>query len=420
MIKSFSSSPALVTFSVATTALVCFFSSMKTAFAQEAERQDAESTAAVDVINALGIHLFKSWPSREPNVCISPYSITAALAMTYPGSSGETRDQMSAALGFPVDAAGLAASFQSLDRELDLPAGDPDVALARANRLFGQSGYPFREEFLKLVAGNFSAPLEQVNFEKAHEEARLKINAWVEEQTADRIPDLLPGGSLDAETRLVLVNALYFKAPWRNEFSAGATAPMSFQTAAGEEKTVPMMRQVERMGYLKVPGATIVALPYRGLPFHFLAILPDDGMKDPQSVLSPELFGQCKEIPHQMVNLKLPKFRIEPPTVNLADTLAAMGMPSAFDRPPGSANFDAMAPRTPNEYLYVSGVYHKTFIEVDEKGTEAAAATAVAMMRATSIQVDEPVEVRLDRPFFYAIQHQSTGAVFFLGRLSNP
>jgi serpin B len=180
------------------------------------------------------------------------------------------------------------------------------------------------------------------------------------------------------------------------------------------------MQLTERMGYEKVPGATVIALGYRGLPFQFLAILPDDPSSQAGDLLTADLFARLAKIPSAKVRLQMPKFRIEPPTINLADVFADMGMPSAFDRPRGSANFDAIAPRRPDEYLFISGIFHKTFIELDEKGTEAAAATAVAMMRATSIDLEEPVEVKLDRPFFYAIQHQPTGAVFFLGQLKNP
>jgi serpin B len=388
-------------------------------YSASAQEKPATDEAA-SAINNLGLRIFESWPDAKKNICLSPYSITAALAMTYPGSSGETRMQMREALGFPENPDSLASSFHALDALLSSDSGDKDVALRRANRLFGQQGYHFRTDFLSLLGARFSAPLQEMNFKTAHEAARKEINNWVEEQTEDRIQDLLPGGSLDEEIRLVLVNALYFKAPWRNEFSPGGTAERPFQTIDGDEVSVPTMQQTERMGYKKIPGATVVALPYRGLPFQFLAILPDGVLKESSGLLTADFFEQCREIPFSKVQLHMPKFRIEPPTINLADVLAAMGMPSAFDRPLGSADFDAMTPRTSDEYLYVSGVYHKTFIEVDEKGTEAAAATAVAMMRATSMDLDEPVEVHLNRPFFYAIQHQPSGAVFFLGQIADP
>jgi len=371
-------------------------------------------------INQLGLQLLQAWPGPADNLCLSPYSITAALAMTYPGSAGETRAQMSKALEFPRDPETLASSFQALDGLLAETPDDPDVALRRANRLFGQAGYPFRPPFLSLLAEKFSAPLEETDFATGYNEAKKTINTWVEEQTAGRIQDLLPDGSLDEETRLVLVNALYFKAPWVEEFAPGATTERPFTLADGNEVPVPMMRQTSRMGYLALDGATVIALPYRGLPFQFLAILPNQPIAEARELLSPELFERCAEIPSARVTVQMPKFRLEPPTMNLTDLLGSMGMPSAFDRPRGSADFDAMAPRRPNDYLFISGVYHKTFIELDEKGTEAAAATAVAMMRATSIDMEEPVEVNLDRPFFYAIQHKPTGALFFLGRLMDP
>lgn len=380
---------------------------------------------AATVGNALGLRLLRALPetAQTPNLCLSPYSIAAALAMTYPGSAGETRTQMAAALGFPEDPKTLAGDFAALDALLPPPREDPDIAILRANRLFGQKETPFRAPFLELLQKSFQAPLEPTDFQAAPEAARLHINYWVAEQTRDKIQDLLPANSIEKDTRLVLVNALYFKAPWAEEFPAQATTPGNFRALSGEAAQVNFMRQTERMGYAEVGEFHVVALPYRGIPYQMLLILPREA--DAPVPVWPEAFdaaqlAQLKEINSTRVKLTLPKFRITPATLALADTLAGLGMPSAFDRPRGSADFDAMAPRLPDDYLYISGVFHKTFIEVDEKGTEAAAATAVAMMRATMMDMTEPVEVTFDRPFWFALQHRPSGACLFLGRVGQP
>jgi len=185
-----------------------------------------------------------------------------------------------------------------------------------------------------------------------------------------------------------------------------------------------MMRKTDRFGYAKREGFTAVSLPYVGGDLQFLVLMPDDvnGLRTFESNLTADVLAKCTRLETQDVDLHLPKFKLEPPTIALAENLQALGMKSAFNIPQGSANFDKMAPRKPNDYLYISNVFHKTFIAVDEKGTEAAAATAVVMMRATAIARPKPppIEVKVDRPFIYAIQHVPSGVSLFLGRVTNP
>src|SRR6266487_5207362 len=183
------------------------------------------------------------------------------------------------------------------------------------------------------------------------------------------------------------------------------------------------MRKTARFGYAKREGFSAVSLPYLGDNLQFLVLLPDEvnGLRAVESKLTADVLAQCTKLEAQDVDLHLPKFKLEPPTIALAKTFQALGMKSAFDIPQGSANFDKIAPRKPNDYFYISNVFHKTFIAVDEKGTEAAAATAVAMMAGTAlIQRPPPVEVKIDRPFIYAIQHVPTGVCLFLGRMTDP
>jgi serpin B len=184
-----------------------------------------------------------------------------------------------------------------------------------------------------------------------------------------------------------------------------------------------MQKEDRQFGYAKREGFTAVSLPYIGNELQFLVLVPDEvnGLRALESKLSTQMLSQCAKLEPHDVDLTLPKFKFEPPTIALSDKLQALGMHSAFDQPSGSANFDRMAPRNPKDYLYISQVFHKTFIAVDEKGTEAAAATAVAMMAGSAmIERPEPIEVKVDRPFIYAIQHVPSGTCLFLGRVTDP
>jgi serpin B len=185
-----------------------------------------------------------------------------------------------------------------------------------------------------------------------------------------------------------------------------------------------MMRQRGRQfGYAKRDGFTAVSLPYVGNELQLLVLVPDEvtGLSALEKKLTAGMLKQNAKLDAREVDLTMPKFKFEPPTFVLGETLQALGMKSAFDRPPRSANFDRMAPRKPDDYLYISQVFHKTFIAVDEKGTEAAAATAVAMMaRAAHVKPAEPIVVKVDRPFIYAVQHGPSGACLFLGRVTDP
>ena len=240
----------------------------------------------------------------------------------------------------------------------------------------------------------------------------------------DRIRDLIPSGALDETTRLVLANALYLKAPWVDPFSEKATRPEPFRVHGSAPVDVSMMQKRDKhFGYAKGEGYTAVSLPYAGYDLQFIVLLPDDvnGLRALESQLTSQMLAKCAKLETREVDLHMPKFKIEPPTIVLAEKLEVLGMKTAFNKPAGSANFDRMAPRKPNDYLYISQVFHKTFIAVDEKGTEAAAATAVAMMAGTAlIQRPPPVEVKIDRPFIYAIQHVPTSVCLFLGRVTDP
>ncbi len=398
----------------------------------------AEVDLAATATNQLGVDLQRRLATGDDSLCLSPYSIQVALSMTYAGADGGTRTEMARVLHYPSDDDAVPASFASLQQALEEMAkntiavaerskkfGGPSepIALAIANRLFPQSGYAFHDSFRALIAKYYAAPFEPLDFQKNADAARQYINKWVAEQTRDRIRDLIPPDGLNDTTRLVLANAIYLKAPWASEFSTGATGPGPFNVRGGAPVDVPTMHHHHEFGYAKRDGFTAVALPYTGGELQFLVLLPDEvkGLKALESKLTAETLGQCARLDPHDLDLYLPKFKLEPPTIPLGQTLQALGMKSAFDQPRGSANFDKIAPRQGNEYLYISEVFHKTFIAVDEKGTEAAAATAVAMMaRSSAMHRPEPITVKVDRPFLFAIQHIPSGACLFIGRVTDP
>lgn len=380
----------------------------------------ADPTAsAAKAINTLGIELLGRAGAPGDNTAISPFSIQTALVMTYAGAQGETRTQMAHVLHLGEDAV---PSFSTLQKQIT--AVPEKVTLNLANRLFGQTGYDFRADYLALVKDLFGAPLEELNFAKDPKKAVSHINAWVENQTKDRIRNLIPENGITKDTGLVLVNAIYLKAPWAEAFTKGATTPQPFHLVGGKKPDVPTMSRESDFGYRKDKGLTVVSVPYVWRDLQFVILLPDDadGLPALEKKLTANYLSDLAKLPVQPVRLFLPKFKLEPPRLALGETLQKLGMPSAFDIPQGSANFEGIAPQRPNDYLYISEVFHKAFVEIDENGTEAAAATAVVMMRALSVPVEkpEPVEVRVDRPFLFAIQHKPTGGCLFLGRVTDP
>jgi serpin B len=358
--------------------------------------------------------------------------------MAYAGADGATREEMAEVLHYPPGEVGLHASFAALRIELDelqrLSAktskamqrygatNDPFILMV-ANRLFGQTGYAFRPAFLSLVKDNYDAPLEQLNFVKASAEATRRINDWAEAQTRQRICGLVPDGALTNLTRLVLVNAIYLKAPWAEPFQALATKPGPFRIRGDKSFDVPTMTQTLELSYAKSSGFAALQIPFGGQELRLLVLLPDKvkGLATLERKLTPDLLvGRMRWELHN-VTLYLPKFKIEPPMLPLAGVLQTLGMKSAFNRPVDSANFDRMAPRRDDDYRYLSEVFHKTFLSLDEKWAEAAAATAVhATYYGGNHELRPPIEFRVDRPFLFAIQYASSGACLFLGHVVNP
>jgi serpin B len=390
------------------------------------------SAVAAISVNAVGVDLLRQTAHSNENASLSPYSIETALAMTYAGADGKTREEMARVLHLGGDDAQVADAFAALRMQMDgsvqssvtaakKSGGNSEpITLNIANRLFGQQGYEFRPKFLNLLKANYNAPLQELDFKKNSAGAAKTINDWVEQQTKQRIRDLVPSGTLNELTRLVLVNAVYLKASWAEPFKEADTKPLPFHARGGEAVDVPTMNIHKSFGYKKADGITVLSVPYSGGELQFLIILPDDinGLAKVEAGLTAGKLNGWRNLPNQQVGLSLPKLKLEPPTLPLGDALQKMGMTNAFDVPRGSANFDRMAPRRPGDYLSISDVFHKTYVNLDEKGTEAAAATATHMM--TLSAKPRPIEIKVDHPFIFAIQHRASGACLFLGHVVDP
>ena len=369
--------------------------------------------------SAFAFDLYQAIKEKGGNLFYSPYSISVALAMTYAGARNETEQQMADTLRFTLDQSKLHPVFNSLDLELASRGEGAEgkdgegFRLNIVNEIWGQKDYEFRNEFLDVLSENYGAGLRLLDYINAPEASRVTINDWVSDQTEGRIEDLIPQGVIDALTRLVLTNAIYFNAAWLNPFNEDITDDGDFYLLDGGKVTVPMMIQSESLGYAEGDGYRAVELPYDSRELSMVILLPDSGkFEEFEGSLDAGLVDTIKnDLIYQEVALTMPKFKFES-EFGLTDTLAAMGMPVAFT---GAADFSGM---TGNRDLFIAEVLHKAFVSVDEAGTEAAAATAVAM--SLTAAPGEPVEVTLDRPFIFLIRDIETDAILFVGRMVNP
>jgi serpin B len=371
--------------------------------------------------NAFGWDLYRQLQGEAGNLFYSPYSISSALAMTWAGARGDTTAQMAQVLHFELDQASLHPAFNGLMLALAsrAEAGGiaPDQAfkLNVANALWGQQGFPFLAEFLDTLALNYDAGMYLVDFQNDPEGARQDVNDWVSRETQEKIKDIVPPGAIDAMTRLVLANAIYFKADWASEFAREDTFDQDFHLADGSTLSVPTMYQNGSFRYASQRGLQALELPYAGDQLSMVILLPDEGQLDTlQAGLDAErLDGLLGTLDYRMVDVHLPKFTYEY-SLSLADALVNMGMRAAFD--PGLADFSGMDGARD---LYIGDVLHKAFVAVDEAGTEAAAATVV-IMKLTAMLPESEIEFRVDRPFLFVIRDIPTGAILFVGRVMSP
>lgn len=372
----------------------------------------ADAALVVGGNNRFALDLYARLREAEGNLFASPFSVSTALAMTSAGAAGRTAEEMAAVLHLPEDAAARHRAFGALIASLDTGAGLGGYRLSIANRLWAQAGFPFLETFLATTRDHYRAALGTVDFSRDAEGARGAINAWVEEKTEGRIEDLMPRGSVTADTRLVLANAIYFKGRWAAPFDRDLTHSGPFHVGPGRTVEVPLMRRHGTFRAAWAEGLAVLELPYEGADLSMLVILPDaeDGLPEVEGRLSPEAvdawIGALRE---RGLVVTFPRFRVTS-AFSLNAILAALGMPSAFD--PDAADFSGMDGRRD---LVIQAVVHKGFVEVNEEGTEAAAATGVSVGA-----VSAPLMFIADHPFLFLIRDNVTGSLLFIGRVVDP
>ena len=379
----------------------------------------AEAERFASAANALGLDIYEKLRANDGNLVFSPASIELAFAMTAAGARSATADEMNRVLhvGESPDTFHASAGrvLASTNRQRDA------YELRVVNRLFGERTYAFEQPYLALTRDAYRAPLEPVDFRGAAEPARQRINAWVMDQTNDRIDELLPAASLDSLTRLVLVNAIYFMGKWRDPFTSDSTRPRAFYVNGREEASVPTMHQTARLRHAEVDGVQVLEMGYQGDDLAMMFLLPRAraGLGALEASLdSARLERYVGALAPTQVAVALPKFEIRDARIELPEVMQALGMRLAFDR--NSADFTGIArPASPGDGLYVSDAFHEAFIRVDEEGTEAAAATAVVMtLRGGPVQ--PAATFTADHPFVFLIRDTRSGTVLFLGRLVDP
>ncbi len=380
----------------------------------------ADAIAAVvagDV--ALGLDVFAEIAGEE-NVMLSPYSIATALSMLLAGTDGATADEIVDVLNLETDQTTLHEVRNVIEAALSAepPPRPPDderapFQLRPANSIWGQRDYPFSDAYLTTLAEQYGAGLRVLDFGVDPDGSRQVINEWVEDTTEDRIRDLIPEGAIDTLTRLVLVNAVWFKANWAEQFNEEATADSTFTRFDGSTVSVPFMNGGQTTQFKVTEGYTAVRLPFAG-DASMVFVLPDEGTSPAELARSvgASLFS-ADGWEFRSVMLTIPKFEFES-DVPLGQVLKGLGMTAAFD--PDVAELDPIT-GSPND-LYVTDALHKSFIAVDESGAEAAAATAI-IVGATSAG-PEPATFVADRPFLFWIEHTSTGEPLFLGQVTDP
>ncbi|XP_070841607.1 leukocyte elastase inhibitor-like isoform X2 [Chaetodon trifascialis] len=382
----------------------------------------ASSTPLCKANTTFSLALFRklSDDDKTANIFYSPFSISSALAMVMLGSGGNTATQMSECLKTRECQDDVHVSFSQLLSELNKP--DAPYALSVANRLYGEQSYQFVEDFLGDTKKHYSAELEPVDFVTSPEVARLNINNWVEKQTQGKIKDVLTQGVVDSMTRLVLVNAIYFKGSWNKRFQESSTSDAQFRVNQNESKPVKMMHQKSKFPLTYIPEANcqILEMPYKGNDLSMLILLPNQiedsttGLEKLEQMLTYDNFVEWTR-PDMMneieVQVGLPRFKMEE-KYDMKNVLMSMGMVDAFDL--AMSDFSGMSPAND---LVLSKVVHKAFVEVNEEGTEAAAATAAVMMLRCAFR---PATFVADHPFLFFIRHNPSMSILFAGRYCSP
>jgi serine protease inhibitor len=369
-------------------------------------------TAVVKGNNAFAFDLYTKLVNPTGNLFFSPYSISAALAMTYAGARGETARQMEQALHFG-GAAGLHPGFAKLMRQFN--TAGKSYQLAVANALWGQLGTEFYPKFLEITNRYYEAGFKEVDYIRQTEQARLMINDWVETKTNHKIVELIKPGVLNDLTRLVLTNAIYFKGQWESQFDPDATLEKPFYTSAAGKSDVPLMQQLGTFKYTETAQLQLLELPYTGGEIVMDILLPKPGSDLAGLEAGLQLSGfesWLANMELKLVQVFLPRFKLEK-ELSLVKSLQALGMTDAFDE--SRADFSGMS----DTRFYITHVIHKAYAGINEEGTEAAAATAV-VMETKSAPMDHPLIFRADHPFLFLIRDARSGSILFMGRMAEP
>lgn len=406
------------------TATASSLHSDKPRLAPASSQDDLE--ALVDGNNAFAFDLYQAVKEEEDNLFFSPYSLSQALAMVYGGARGQTAQQMADTLHFTLPPERFHPAFNALDLDLrsrSQPISqangatetlEPAFELHIANAVWAQKGYPYLPEFLDTLAQNYGAGLRLVDFVSSPEKVVRQINDWVSEQTDGRIQDILD--RLDSQTSLVLANAVYFNAEWDHPFDEELTKTEPFYLMNGQAENTPLMHQTETFLYTEADSYQAVELPYANRDFGMVILLPREGQfQEIEAQLSGEWAQDvAQSLQSREMDLTLPKHRFETPSVSLKETLAAMGISDAFA---DNADFSGITQQQPG--MKISDVLHKAFIDVNEKKTEAAAVSIIPVAPGAE-EPEEPIEMRIDRPFIFFIRDKQTDTILFLGRVMNP
>jgi serine protease inhibitor len=372
---------------------------------------------------AFATDLYQREQTKAGNLFFSPYSISTALAMTYAGARGQTATEMAQVLHFTLPQAQVPGAFASLTERMNEVAKTKQATLDIANSIWCQKNFPFTDAFLKLTRDSFGAEARSVDFVSNTEGARQEINSWIARKTQDKIQDLLQRGQLSLDTRLVLCDAVYFKGTWRSRFDPKATRPAPFFTAPSQQVQTPLMFQNLRLRSRQFDNFSLFSLPYGAAAgtnqpsVSMVVLLPRavDGLAALEAQINAANLRQwlagVDTAPEVKSELYLPRFKLNC-RLDLAKDLAAMGMPTAFS---SSADFSGM---NGDRNLNISQVVHQAFVDVNEEGTEAAAATAVGVAL-TAARLPNPV-FRVDHPFIFLIRESQTGSLLFLGRVVDP
>ena len=382
----------------------------------DAPREKAPMSDVARGNNQFALDLYAKLRATPGNRFFSPYSISSALAMTRVGARGETGQEIDRVLHLGPDLAATNQGFAALTSALNGGPSDRPYRLDVANRLWGMEGFHFVDEFLRTTEANYQAGLERVDFRDSAR-AVAAINAWVAGKTQDKIPKLLEPGDVNAATRLVLTNAIYFKGDWSDPFEKANTSDLLFHVSATEKPQVPTMGRGGQYDFYAGDGLKAIRMPYLPGDLAMEVYLPDaaDGLPALEAKLTTENLSRWSgELKRRKVFVLLPKFTMRT-RAELMPPLAALGMGRAFN--PDQADFSGIAT---DGKLSISAVIHEAYVAVDEKGTEAAAATAVVMRMTAAMPTEPPVEFRADHPFLFLIRDLKTDAILFLGRVTDP